>query len=190
MTEYDLKTPPELIGILSNVLIYVEGMEGLKHISYDVNALKVWIEREKSRIDLMEAEEDVKRLEEVFKRASEIYDKPDSILLDKYVAENIAGDLEDAKNHKEAISGAIGELTEEINSNLSGAPYTLIVDNGKPSEVVLKDKAELIAKLKECKSEASKYAYYDLKLYDRDGRDITEFQWVEELISDITEGSI
>lgn len=67
--------------------------------------------------------------------------------------------------------------------------YKIVFDNGKPYEETAKGELELKAKLKEfynfCESHADEYAYYDAFIYDEKGEDISESQFIAEIIGDI-----
>jgi len=66
--------------------------------------------------------------------------------------------------------------------------YKIVFDNGKPYETTAKDELELKAKLKEFylnNKESEDYAYYDAFVYDENGEDITESQFITEIIGDI-----
>ena len=70
--------------------------------------------------------------------------------------------------------------------------YKITVDNGKPFDVVVKTEEELRKKLTQLKrmSETDKFGYFDVFVYDDKGNDITESQFVEEMIMEIIEKDI
>jgi hypothetical protein len=72
--------------------------------------------------------------------------------------------------------------------------YKVIYDNGKPFETTYKTEEELKQGLKDfyILSKTEDYAYFDVKVYDffeEEERDISENQFIEEMISEILEES-
>jgi len=67
--------------------------------------------------------------------------------------------------------------------------YTITIDNGKPYEVKADGIDDLRAELKEAYAESQKtdYAYFDVKVYNGDGEDISESQFITEMINDLIE---
>jgi len=67
--------------------------------------------------------------------------------------------------------------------------YTIIFDNGKPSESKADGEADLRAELKRIyeAQQNGDYAYCDVKVYNGDGEDISESQFITEMISEIME---
>ena len=65
--------------------------------------------------------------------------------------------------------------------------YKIVVDNGKPYEVIAENEKELIAELKSqyLESQIEDYAYFDVKVYDEKDEDISESQFITELIGEI-----
>jgi len=65
--------------------------------------------------------------------------------------------------------------------------YKLIFDTGKPYEEQAENEEELKQKLKEFYEQNKDSSYdYDVKVYDDKGKDISENQFIQEIISDIT----
>ena len=65
--------------------------------------------------------------------------------------------------------------------------YKVIIDNGKPSETTANGEIELRAVLKQQYAESQKtdYAYFDIKVYDNKGTDLSESQFITEIIGEI-----
>ncbi len=57
-------------------------------------------------------------------------------------------------------------------------PYTITVDDGKPYEIKVNSKAELMSKLKELKEQyranPDEYPYFDVFVDNKDGKDVTD----------------
>lgn len=64
--------------------------------------------------------------------------------------------------------------------------YNLIIDNGKPSEETAENETELRAILKRGFEETKNTDYpVDVFVYNEKGEDISESQFISEMISDI-----
>lgn len=70
--------------------------------------------------------------------------------------------------------------------------YTITIDNGKPYEVKADGIEDLKAELKEAYGESQKtdYAYFDIKVYNGNGEDISESQFITEMIAEIMNDTI
>jgi len=64
--------------------------------------------------------------------------------------------------------------------------YKIIINNGKPFEEIARDETELKAILLKYKP-TEEDAYTDLKVYDNNNNDITESQFINEMIEEINE---
>lgn len=67
--------------------------------------------------------------------------------------------------------------------------FKVVVDNGKPYEVFVNHEGELRELLKEQyeNSKENDYAYFDVFVFDGVGNDISESQFITEMIGDIME---
>lgn len=69
--------------------------------------------------------------------------------------------------------------------------YTIIFDIGKPYEVVVDSDEALEKELREFYINSIKdkddFAYCDVKVYDENDEDITEAQFINEMVSEIME---
>ena len=65
--------------------------------------------------------------------------------------------------------------------------FKVIIDNGKPSETTANGEIELRAVLKRLYEESKKtdYAYFDIKVYDKYETDLSESQFITEIIGEI-----
>lgn len=65
--------------------------------------------------------------------------------------------------------------------------FKVIIDNGKPSETIANGEIELRAVLKRLYEESKKtdYAYFDIKVYDKYETDLSESQFITEIIGEI-----
>jgi len=66
--------------------------------------------------------------------------------------------------------------------------FKLIIDNGKPYEVIVNDDNELKVKLEEFKkmADSGDYAYFDIIILNEKDEDISESQFINELIGELS----
>jgi len=68
--------------------------------------------------------------------------------------------------------------------------YKIIFNVGKPYEVVVNNEDELKQKLKEfyeTYKENEEYSYYEVNVFNENDDDITESQFIEEIVGEILE---
>lgn len=65
--------------------------------------------------------------------------------------------------------------------------YKIVLDLGKPIEFEVDGYKELKKKLTEIKEEYWEEEYFDVHIYDKKGEDITEAQFVQEMVDEILE---
>jgi len=64
--------------------------------------------------------------------------------------------------------------------------YKIIFDNGKPYEIIVNSEAELRKELKDFyDSQEDKTDYFNAYVYDENDNDITESQFITEIIGNI-----
>ena len=63
--------------------------------------------------------------------------------------------------------------------------YKIIFDNGKPYEETAENKTDLKAKLKKFYEEQDKEDYFNAYVYNDKDEDITETQFIDEIINEI-----
>ena len=93
------------------------------------------------------------------------------------------------KAYNDIISQAKSQATSQAKTQEPQAEPTfkVIIDNGKPSETTANGEIELRAVLKQQYAESQKtdYAYFDIKVYDDKGTDLSESQFITEIIGEI-----
>jgi len=66
--------------------------------------------------------------------------------------------------------------------------YKIVIDNGKPYEVTAETETELKKVLTEqyAESQKTENPYFDILVYDAENNDISESQFITEMINEIT----
>jgi len=75
---------------------------------------------------------------------------------------------------------------EKTPSNIITPPlFSVVIDNGKPYTETANNEDELFNILKKnyAESQNTEYPYFDIKIYNKDGDDISEQQFISEMIS-------
>ena len=78
-------------------------------------------------------------------------------------------------------------LFKEVYGEIAEPSFLIVIDNGKPYEVKVKNENELKAELKKQYAESQKEdnAFYDVKVYNENDEDISESQFITEIIGEI-----